>query len=776
MAAYLNTLRNWSHCLVVVAVCLLCLGCSSEPENPSSDQREEFSSGHERMVAILKSIADDTDRGHPFLNRSEAEKFESDFSEALKNGCPTPVKWGYRYETGIAQVRLGNVERGIEHLEQAYALLPQVDFRNAVRAGIVATTRSDPQAYYEASTRFHLAIAYLRLAETQNCCLRHNAESCILPIQGGGLHTRQEGSTQAIKYFRELLDNFPENATPFDVLEFRHASQWLLNIAYMTLGRYPDDVPKQYLIAPETFQSDVEFPRFKNIAPELGLDTFNLCGGAIVDDFDNDGYLDIVTSTWDTKGQMLFFRNNQDGTFSNHTEQAGLKGFFGGLNMVHADYDNDGDLDILVLRGAWLGAAGRHPNSLLQNNGKGAFTDMTFEAGLGNVDYPTKTAAWADYDNDGQLDLFIGNESNNEIEAPSQLFHNNGDGTFTDVAKKAGVSDPLFAMGVVWGDYNGDRYPDLYVSTGFSSLLSTTNLRPPPNRLYRNKGDGTFENVAPKLGVDKPWSGFPAWFWDFNNDGNLDLYASCSSGPVGVLATSIRFEQNCLYQGDGKGGFRDVAAEQNLTYPAQPMGANFGDLDNDGFLDFYLGTGNIEYSEVRPNIMFLNQQGHRFANVTMAGGFGHLQKGHGVAFADIDNDGDQDVYVQMGGAWPGDKYNDALFKNPGFGNHWITIKLEGTESNRCAIGSRIHVIVRENGQLRSIYRHVNSGGSFGGNPLRQTIGLGKADAIERIEIYWPTTNETQSVTDVSFDQAIKIVEGEAGYTTITLKTLDLPGE
>ena len=148
------------------------------------------------------------------------------------------------------------------------------------------------------------------------------------------------------------------------------------------------------------------------------------------------------------------------------------------------------------------------------------------------------------------------------------------------------------------------------------------------------------------------------------------------TGSIGTGNNPLtkRFEIPALLRGDGRGGFADVASEQNLAYPAAPMGANFGDLNGDGFLDFYLATGDVPYWALRPNVMFLNQGGSRFANITMGGGFGHLQKGHGVSFADIDNDGDQDVYVQMGGQLTGDKYNDALFENPGFGHHWITLK------------------------------------------------------------------------------------------------------
>ena len=155
---------------------------------------------------------------------------------------------------------------------------------------------------------------------------------------------------------------------------------------------------------------------------------------------------------------------------------------------------------------------------------------------------------------------------------------------------------------------------------------------------------------------------------------------------------------DCLYQGIGNGQFTEVAAEKNLRRVTQPMGCNFGDLNNDGFLDFYLGTGFPEYESVVPNLMFLNDRGDRFLDVTTSGGFGHLQKGHGVAFADLDNDGDQDVFQELGGWYAGDGYGNALFENPGFGNRWITIQLVGTRSNRSAIGARIRIDLRRSGR------------------------------------------------------------------------------
>lgn len=173
--------------------------------------------------------------------------------------------------------------------------------------------------------------------------------------------------------------------------------------------------------------------------------------------------------------------------------------------------------------------------------------------------------------------------------------------------------------------------------------------------------------------------------------------------------------------------------------------------------------------------MFLNKGGKGFVDVTMAGGFGHLQKGHGIAFGDIDHDGDHDVFAQMGGAYSGDKFGDALFENPGFGTKWISIHLVGKRTNRSAIGARIRVEIVEDGKTRSIYRHVNSGGSFGANPLRQTIGLGKAESIKKLEIYWPVTGLAQTFTGIDMNQLLLIIEDETHAQSLAVERLKLGG-
>ena len=207
-------------------------------------------------------------------------------------------------------------------------------------------------------------------------------------------------------------------------------------------------------------------------------------GSERVDDFDNDGLLDIVVSSWDPAGQIRFFHNDGDGTFSDQTDSAGLTGIFGGLNLIQADYDNDSDVDVLVLRGGWLSDKGRHPNSLLQNDGKGHFRDVTFESGLGKQHFPTQTASWADYDNDGDLDLYIGNE-----QFANQLFQNQGDGSFVD-ATASPLDDPGSGQGVAWGDYDDDGDLDLYLA----------NAAEDANKLFQNTGAGTFVESPYKRG------------------------------------------------------------------------------------------------------------------------------------------------------------------------------------------------------------------------------------------------------------------------------------
>ncbi len=696
---------------------------------PASPRRAD---SHELMLEVLDRIKMRAPWENIFLGDKDLQGLRKQLQDLPQDALAR--RGSLMFEIGTRDVFLGNTAEGIGEQETALEMLSQFGLQDK------EIDRFE----------FALGVSHLRMAENQNCIESHTGESCLFPIRGGGIHVNKQGASRAIEYFASVLERTPDHLP----------SQWLLNLAYMAIGGYPDQVPKDQLIPPEAFQSEEDFPRFVDRAPGLGLNTFSLAGGCIVDDFDGDGLLDIVVSSWGLADQIRYFHNGGDGTFVDQTIEAGLTGFYGGLNLVQADYDNDSDVDVLVLRGGWLGESGLHPNSLLRNDGEGHFRDVTFNAGLAKHRYPTQTASWADYDNDGDLDLYVGNEG-----FPNELFQNQSDGTFKEVAAMASVNDSGFTKGVAWGDYDDDRLPDLYVSNMDGA-----------NRLYHNEGGGRFVDVAAQLGVTRPHVSFPLWFWDFNNDGALDLFVASFHQSLEFVAADYLglphgSEMDCLYQGDGRGGFLEVAAQQNLRHVTQPMGSNFGDLDNDGFLDFYLGTGFPEFEALVPNLMFHNHQGTGFRDVSAAGGFGHLQKGHGVAFADLDNDGDQDIFHELGGWFAGDAYGNALFENPGFGNHWITIKLIGTESNTSAIGTKIKIDIDAQGSKRSIYRWVGSGGSFGGNPFRQEIGVGSAEIIGRLEVFWPTSGKTQAFTDLKVDRFIEITEGDSEIRELPLEPM-----
>ncbi len=611
-----------------------------------------------------------------------------------------------------------------------------------------------------------LALSYMRLGEQENCIQTHNPESCILPIRGRGIYALRSGPENALKVYRRLLETFPDD----------YQTLWLFNLAYMTLGQWPDSVPARLRLPARIFRQAGQWV-FRDVAIALGVDVRGISGGVCLEDFDNDGDIDIFVTAYGLGDQARYFVNNGDGTFSDHTEQANLKGIVSGLNAIHADYDNDGDRDILILRGAWL-YRGNHPNSLLRNNGDGTFTDVTIDAGLLSF-YPTQAADWADFDGDGWLDVFIANETY-DPNTPNrcELYRNNGNGTFTNVAAKAGVDYYGFFKAVAWGDANNDRRPDLYLSNLMGQNLLLI------NRCNRDSSTWRFENVANRTGTVYPMTSFPAFFFDFNNDGWEDIFVSnfppnYEDPTVAPLVSEYLGKQPegdwlRLYRNNGDGTFTDVHRALGLHTITYAMGNSFGDFDNDGWADIYLGTGKPDLRSLIPNRAFRNVEGKRFEDISM-GGFGHIQKGHGIAFADIDNDGDQDIYLVVGGAVEGDIGHNVLYENPGNSNRWVTIVLEGTTCNRDAIGARIRVKVkRPGGSLRDIYATVGTGGSFGSSSLRQEIGLGDAEAIESIEVHWPMPGPAQTVyRDIPLNAAIFIKEGAARPQVLPWKPIRL---
>jgi tetratricopeptide (TPR) repeat protein len=713
-----------------------------------------LSPGTAKMAARLEQIANRVDpKRANYLNEKRAELLRGELARA----AAPRERLRLRIELGDELLQAGRSEEAVEHLLAARSEAAELE--EAVREPVLARIGE------------LLAISYLRLGEQENCLQHHTADSCLLPIRGGGVHARKRGAEAAIAEYGELLKKKPDDL----------AYRWLFNLAHMVFGDYPQGVPAAFLIPPAAFDSDFDVGRFPDVAPAVGLASVGRSGGSIVDDFDGDGLLDVVTSSSGLWDPLRFFRNDGRGAFTERTAEAGLTGEIGGLNVIHADYDNDGDLDLLVLRGGWLFDQGEYPGSLLRNRGDGSFEDVTEEAGLLWF-HPTHSAAWGDYDNDGWLDLYAGNESTPGRDYPCELYHNNGDGTFTNVAAAAGVDNVGFVKGVSWGDYNNDGLLDLYLSR-FQQ----------PNVLYRNDGRAgraadsqsapwRFTDVTAEAGVAEPRASFATWFWDYDNDGWLDLFVAPFAGYVKeALATVVATylgrphpaETAKLYRNNGDGTFTDVARAARLDRVLLVMGANFGDLDNDGWLDLYLGTGEPSLTTLVPNRMFRNDRGRTFQDVTTSGGFGHLQKGHGISFADIDNDGDQDVRAVLGGALWGDVYQSALFENPGHGNRWITLRLEGVKSNRDAIGARIRLRVRTEQGERSLYATVGAGGSFGDSSLQQELGLGQARSLEAVEITWPATGRTEVYRGLAMDRVWKIREGDPEPVAVPVKAIRL---
>ena len=709
--------------------------------NKALDFSNKISNSYDETLSMIQVLQEFNSSGDPLnnysWNRKLADLYYSQIELVPRN---EKVKYWFKYCTqlllaGDNQKCINEIETILQKQNLSYGNL--IDKNNLPLIEL-------------------LALAYLRLGENNNCQNNHNEYSCILPLENEAQHFEKEGSKKAIEIYSQIYKRFPVDKY-----------KWLLNLAHMTIGEYPLNVPESYFIKyPNWEKEKVDFPKFKEISKNIGLDENGLSGGVSMDDFNNDGFIDIFMTSYGSKDQCKFFTNTGNG-YKDSTEEAGLSGLVGGLNTVHADYDNDGFTDIFILRGAWLGKGGKYPNSLLKNMGNGTFKDVSKSSGILSF-HPTQTAAWADVNNDGYLDLFIGNESRSNESHSCELYINQKNGKFLEESIKYNLSSIKgFVKGVVFGDINNDQLPDLYIS-----IMGGNNL------LYKNQ-NGFFKNISKSAGVEDPNFSFTCWFWDVNNDGFNDIFVSTydetnlknlSGDFVKELeGDKVISEKAKLFINNGDETFREESTSYDIDISMYAMGANYGDLDNDGWLDFYIGNGSPEFSSVIPNRMFKNFKGIGFNEVTSAGGFGHIQKGHGVSFADIDNDGDQDIYTVLGGAYEGDEYRNICFENPISKNNWIVIKLKGTHSNSSAIGALIELEL-DNG--RKIYHSINTGGSFGSNSLQAEIGLGKSNSIKNLKVKWPGSKE-QAFVNVNVNKKYQITEGQNNLLQIKYSKIDM---
>jgi enediyne biosynthesis protein E4 len=492
-------------------------------------------------------------------------------------------------------------------------------------------------------------------------------------------------------------------------------------------------------------------------------------------DYDNDGWMDLYLVN---SGRCDFYEpaqplrnalyhNNRDGTFTDVTQKAGVPGDAYGMGIAVGDYDRDGFPDLYVTQ---------YPHSILyHNNGDGTFTDVTAKAGVTAPGWAT-SAVWFDYDNDGRLDLFVcrfvdynkaklkfcGDRLTGERfyciptiydPMPCWLFHNNGDGTFTDVSKESGISQPLAkAWGVVAADINNDGHMDLYVTNDTV-----------PNFLFANRGKGRFEEIGLLAGVGvnvfgKPRSGMGVDAADYDQDGWIDLFEA-----------NVDHEMYSIYHNDRNETFSDVANPTGIGATTRLMsgwGLKFFDYDNDGDLDLLLSNGHpddavdkrIEGVKFLEPLLLFRNTGKGFENASGQSGsiFSKPLSGRGLALGDFDNDGSVDVLVTQNNAAP-----VLLRNNLGRQNHWLGVRLVGTKANIDAIGARI---TYQAGDLKRHQFKVGGGSYLSSQDPRMVLGLGKRTKIDWLEIQWPQpSGKTERFTELPIDRYVTVVEGQGKW-------------
>jgi hypothetical protein len=518
--------------------------------------------------------------------------------------------------------------------------------------------------------------------------------------------------------------------------------------------------------ADATAASGIKFKHFKgNNGISINREEFG--PGLCVADFDGDGWQDIYfVNGRDLYGRGIsvtnaLYRNNHDGTFTDVTEKAGVPGTGYGLGCVWGDFDNDGFPDLFVTQYG--------KNVLYHNNGNGTFADVTDKAGVGGLESGLfhSGATFFDYDRDGWLDLYVGSYVNlgdkrycklgdvlsscapSEYNgSPDALYHNNHDGTFTNVAQKAGIYQPQGKnLSVQAADYDNDGWPDLFVANdGLNAYL------------YHNERNGTFKEIGLSAGMAVTSRGtvmaaMCISLGDYDNDGQLDLYIS-----------DFQRSSDHLWHNDGKGFFDEVSDEAGITRPTRDVlsfGGGFFDYDNDGWLDIFIANGHVypEVEQATPgthyrqiNSLFHNEGNGKFVEVSKSSGTGFETPyvGRGVAFADLDNDGFVDVVIANNGDLP-----VVLHNSGGNGNHFLNFKLSGKKSNRDAMGARVRVVTGTTSQIREI---AGGGSYLSQSDLRANFGIAKAKRAEIVEITWPS-GQRQTFRDVEADKFYLVEEG-----------------
>jgi hypothetical protein len=348
---------------------------------------------------------------------------------------------------------------------------------------------------------------------------------------------------------------------------------------------------------------------------------------------------------------------------------------------------------------------------------------------------------------------------------PCELYINRGNDRFEECSEAANLNVTGFLKGVAAGDYDQDGKPDLFISNleGQDYLLK--------NMGNNEAGQPVFENVTTRAGLGGDYASFPAWFFDYNQDGWEDLMVfsldfrrrnALDDAVHDFLGLPTSADKARLYRNNGDGTFTNMADSLGLDKVLLAMGSNFGDINNDGWPDLYVGTGTPNLNTIVPNRLFLNRNGQYFQDITFPSGTGNIQKGHGVSFADFDHDGDLDIHITMGGAVEGDTYQNLLFENTlNTKNNWVKV-----ETPKWKIGTRLELIFRENGQQRTVFQQVSSGGSFGGSPLQQHIGVGEAAVIDTLRIRWSSSGQVQEHYQLAVNTTYRASPSEPSLQTV----------
>jgi Flp pilus assembly protein TadD len=567
----------------------------------------------------------------------------------------------------------------------------------------------------------------------------------------GGTAALWAGDARAVSWFQAAVDR------SLGEYSDRLTALWLLDLAMAQTDSSPV-LERRYQFPRAGARTSTGSLRFADVGRRAGVDHTDRGRGSAWLDYDDDGDEDLFTVGVHSVHGM--YQNDGAGSFANVTAAAGLVDGRGGWGASSVDFDNDGDPDLYVTRDAW---EGRAQNSLYRNDA-GFFTDVGVSAGVADSG-SSFTAAWADFDVDGILDLYVTDGILGDG-GQNALFHGLETATFEDVATPAGVADPAKSLGTSAGDYDADGLHDIYV----------VNMGA-PNRLYHNDGNLRFADQARSAGVEYPIEGgYVSLFTDFDNNGTLDLFVATMSAFGAALSSRVtgkapELSRPFLYQNTGDGRFSDVTVEAGLDRAFGTMGIGVGDVDNDGFTDLYLSNGGPEMFRWEPNALYLNQGDGTFVEVAQSAGVDNLGKGHGATFADFDRDGDLDLYAGLGGHYDGDRWPNSLYENLGNDRHWIRVEARGTTGNRDAIGARFTLV----GGAHRVMREVASGFGFGSsNSLVVHLGLGMLDRADSLEVRWPS-GKRQVWLDPPVDCVLQVIEGQKELVVVRVNRKEEAG-